>query len=59
LKSSHENELQAIADAILHHTTRNPQAQLIGSIGIGEIDDKHPHVAELGYWLASSGDRES
>jgi ribosomal-protein-alanine N-acetyltransferase len=33
---------------------RNPQAQLIGSIGIGEINDKHPQVAELGYWLALS-----
>ncbi|MCC5661406.1 GNAT family N-acetyltransferase [Nostoc sp. XA010] len=33
---------------------RNPQGQLIGSIGIGEIDERHPHVAELGYWLASS-----
>ncbi|MBW4564568.1 MAG: GNAT family N-acetyltransferase [Mojavia pulchra JT2-VF2] len=33
---------------------RNPQAQLIGSIGIGEMDGRHPHVAELGYWLASS-----
>lgn len=33
---------------------RNPQKQLIGSIAIGEINDKHPHVAELGYWLACS-----
>lgn len=33
---------------------RDPQTQLIGSIGIGEINNKHPHVAELGYWLASA-----
>jgi RimJ/RimL family protein N-acetyltransferase len=32
---------------------RNPQADLIGTIGIGEMDKKHPYVAELGYWLAS------
>ena len=31
---------------------RNPQAQLVGAIGIGEIDDRYSHVAELGYWLA-------
>lgn len=33
---------------------RNPQAQSIGSIGIGQLDDKYPYVVELGYWLASS-----
>jgi [ribosomal protein S5]-alanine N-acetyltransferase len=33
---------------------RNLQTKLIGAIGIGEIDDKNPHVAELGYWLAAS-----
>lgn len=33
---------------------RNPQTQLIGSIGISEMNDKQPHVAELGYWLAVS-----
>lgn len=31
---------------------RNPQARLVGAIGIGEIDDRYPHMAELGYWLA-------
>lgn len=33
---------------------RNLQAKMIGAIGIGEIDDRYPHVAELGYWLAVS-----
>jgi [ribosomal protein S5]-alanine N-acetyltransferase len=32
---------------------RNPQAQLIGSIGIGELNAQNRYVAELGYWLAS------
>jgi len=33
---------------------RNPQSQLISSIAIGEIDERYPHVTELGFWLASS-----
>ncbi|MBW4422601.1 MAG: GNAT family N-acetyltransferase [Myxacorys californica WJT36-NPBG1] len=35
-------------------TIRDSQAQMVGAIGIGEMDERNPHVAELGYWLAVS-----